>query len=105
MKKKLKDFERKVAEEYRDSPMVSQTVIIPFQDWAEKKANLSYPRGVIYPFREYDFEGHKLFSFNNVEEFCRLRYGERCLAKLVDGKWFDPFPILEWDNHCLANTR
>ena len=92
MKKKLKDFERKVAEEYRDSPMVSQTVIIPFQDWAEKKENLAYPRGVIYPFREYDFEGHKLYSFNKVEEFCRLCYGDKCIKKIEDGKWIDPLP-------------
>ena len=93
MKKKLKDFEAKVANEYRYSPMVSQTVIIPFQDWAEKKENLSYPRGVIYPFREYDFEGHKLFSFNKVEEFCRLCYGEKCLKRIKNGEWIDPLPI------------
>ncbi len=92
MKKKLKEFERKTAEQYKDSPTVSQTVIIPFQDWAEKKENLAYPREVIYPFREYDFDGHKLFSFNNVEEFCRLCYGEKCLKKKVDGVWVDPLP-------------
>ena len=93
MKKKLKDFERKVAEEYKDSPMVSQTVIIPFQDWAEKKENLAYPREVIYPFREYDFSGHKLYSFNNVEEFCRLCYGEKSLKKKVNGEWVNPLPM------------
>ena len=92
-KKKLKDFERKVAEEYKDSPMVSQTVIIPFQDWAEKKENLAYPREVIYPFKEYDFAGHKLYSFNNVEEFCRLCYGEKALKKQVNGEWVDPLPM------------
>ena len=93
LKKKIKDFERKVALEYKDSPNVSQTVIIPFQDWAEKKEYISYPREIIYPFKEYDFEGHKLYSFQNVEEFCRMAYGEKCLRKLVDGKWVDPLPL------------
>ena len=73
--------------------MVSQTIIIPFQDWAEKKENLAYQREVIYPFREYDFCGHKLYSFNNVEEFCRLCYGEKALKKYIDGKWVDPLPM------------
>lgn len=93
LKKKIKDFEREVANKYKDSPMVSQTIIIPFQDWAEKKENLAYQREVIYPFREYDFCGHKLYSFNNVEEFCRLCYGEKALKKYIDGKWVDPLPM------------
>lgn len=93
MKKKLKEFERNVAEKYKDSPVVSQTVIIPFQNWESIVDKLSFPRDVIYPFREYDFEGHKLYSFNNVEEFCRLRYSEKSLAKYVDGKWVDNFPM------------
>ena len=92
-KRHLKKFERKVAERYKMSPMVSQTVIIPFQDWGEEKDQLSYPYEVIYPFREYDFEGHKLFSFNNVEEFCRLCYGQKSLKYLEDGVWKDPLPM------------
>lgn len=92
LKKKIKDFENKVAIHYKDSPMVSQTVIIPFQDWAEKKENLAYPREVIYPFREYDFCGHQIYSFNNLEEFCRLCYGEKSLKIKKEDKWIDPLP-------------
>ena len=93
MKKKLKEFERKVAEQYKDSPNISQTVIIPFQDWGEEKDRLSYPREVIYPFREYDVAGHKLYSFNNVEEFSRLCYGQKSLRYWKDDKWNEPYPI------------
>lgn len=92
MKKKLKEYERKIAEEYKDSPYVSQTVIIPFQDWAEQKENLAYPREVIFPFKEYDFLGHKIYSFHKLEEYCRLTYGDKCLKKFIDGKWIDPLP-------------
>ena len=92
LKKQLKKYENKIANEYKDSPMVSQTVIIPFQDWAEKKENLAYPRDVIFPFREYDFCGHKIFSFNDVEKFCRLCYGDQCIKQFMDNRWIDPLP-------------
>ena len=73
----LYNYEKAVANKYRDSEFVSQTVIIPFQDHPKKMVHsLAFPREVIYPFKEYDFRGHKLYSFNNVEEFCILRYGE-----------------------------
>ena len=76
-KNQLFDFEKKVASKYNDSDYVSQTVIIPFQDHPKKMVHeLSFPRDVIYPFKEYDFRGHKLYSFNNIERFSILRYGE-----------------------------
>ena len=69
-----------MAEKYKDSNYVSQTILIPFQDTPRKMVkHLSWPKEVIYPFREYDFRGHKLFSVNNLEEFVRLRYGEEAL--------------------------
>jgi len=77
MKKSLKKYENKIANKYKDSDSVSQTVIIPFQELPLKVVKtLSFPKEVIYPFKEYDFNGVKLFSFNNVKEFARLRYGK-----------------------------
>ena len=92
MKRKLKALEKETAEKYRDSNRVSQTVIIPFQDWGEDKDKISFPRDVIYPFREYDMRGTKLYSFNNIKEFCRLCYGEKSLRKFDGEKWYDPYP-------------
>ena len=86
MKKSLKKYERKVVEKYKDSDYVSQTVIIPFQELPKKYVHeLAFPREVIYPFKEYLFNGVPLYSFNNVEEFVRLRYGDEAL-KLWDGE-------------------
>ena len=93
LKARIKAFEKETAEKYKDSPTVSQTVIIPFQDWAEKKENLAYPREVIYPFKEYDFYGHKIYSFNDLEGFCKLCYGEKALKKFDGEKWIDPYPL------------
>lgn len=92
-KKLLKRYERKIATIYKHSPMVSQTVIIPFQDWGEEKEHLSFPREVIYPFKEYAFEGHQLYSFNNVKEFCRLCYGDRSLRYWANNQWNEPLPV------------
>ena len=82
MKQKLYKFEEKVATKYKNSDYVSQTVIIPFQDHPRKMVHsLAFPRRVIYPFKEYIFKGHKIYSFNDIEEFSRLRYGESALKK------------------------
>ena len=99
MKRKLKAFEKETAEKYRDSKRVSQTVIIPFQDWTDDKDKISYPRDVIYPFKEYEMRGVKLYSFNDIREFCKLCYGERSLRKFDGEKWFDPYPEKKRHSH------
>lgn len=91
-KKRLKEYERQIAEQYKDSKMVSQTVIIPWQDTPKIINKNAFPREVIYPFKEWEFAGHKLYSFNDPEEFVRLRYGQKSLKYLKDGVWMDPMP-------------
>ena len=85
MKRRAKKSENKLATKYKEAPYVCQSVIIPFQ---LGRVNL-YPRDIIYPFKEYDFNGVKLFSFNNVKEFCRLRYGEKSLKHEENGVMID----------------
>lgn len=94
MRKSLRKYENGVATKYINSDYVSQTVIIPFQEYPRKIVHsLSFPKEVIYPFKEYDFDGKKIYSFNNIEEFCRLRYGESALKKLNEnGEYIDPYP-------------
>ena len=93
IRKSLRKYERKIAEEYKDSDYVSQTVIIPFQETPKKFVeHLAFPRNVIYPFKEYDYFGKKIYSFNDIKEFCRLRYGEKALKKFDEnGDAIDPF--------------
>ena len=91
LKHKIKEEEKVLAELYKDAPYVCQSPIIPFQT---PKINL-YPREVIYPFKEYLFNGHKLYSFNDVETFCRMRYGEKSLKQLVDNHYVDNLPEKE----------
>ncbi len=93
IRKKLRKYEHDVAVKYKDSPYVSQTVIIPFQEHPKKFVeHLSFPKEVIYPFKEYDFFGKKIYSFNDLREFCRLRYGEKAIKIIdTDGDVRDPF--------------
>ena len=94
LRHKLLAYEKNVAMKYKDSDYVSQTVIIPFQDHPKKMVHsLAFPREVIYPFKEYDFRGHKLYSFNNVEEFCILRYGQSARMMFDDsGNPIEKYP-------------
>ena len=88
LKKKIKNDERKIAESYKNSNFVCQSAVIPFQ-----KASINlYPREMIYPFREYMFNGHPFYSFNDVVGFCLTRYGEGCLKHFDGEKYVDYFP-------------
>ena len=88
MKRRMKAREAKLASLYKDEKYVCQSVILPFQI---ARVNL-YPREVIYPFKEYTFSGVKLYSFNNIEEFCRIRFGNKSLKVEKEGKMVDLLP-------------
>ncbi len=88
LKAKMKEDEKKYAILYKDAPYVCQTALLPFP---LQKKNL-FPREMLCPFKEYDFAGHKLYSFNDVEGFCRIFFGEHSLKKYDGEKWIDPFP-------------
>ena len=94
LRRDLYNFENKIANQYKNSGVVSQTVIIPFQDHPKKMvANLAFPKSVIYPFKEYDFRGHNIYSFNNLEEFVILRYGESARkVRNAAGEYIENYP-------------
>lgn len=92
LKTKIKKFENDFYEKYKDSNIVSQTPILPFQNFKKKDNQIAFPRDVIYPFKEYTFCNHKFYSFNNVKEFCRIFFGENCFVKEIDGVLIDPYP-------------
>ena len=88
LKRRMKNREEKLAKLYKDEEYVCQSAILPFQI---AKVNL-YPKDIIYPFKEYDFNGAKLYSFNNIEEFSRIRFGEKSLKVEKDGVMVDLLP-------------
>ena len=88
LKKRMKNREAKLANLYKDEKYVCQSAILPFQI---AKVNL-YPKDIIYPFKEYEFRGTKFYSFNNIEEFCRIRFGQKSLKVEKDGVMADLLP-------------
>jgi len=89
LKAKIKEEEKKYASLYKNAPYVCQTFVLPFPN---PKQNL-LPKEVVYPFKEYDFNGHKLYSFNDIEGFLKIFFGECCLKKFANDKWYDPYPL------------
>ena len=88
LKRRMKNREAKLANLYKDEKYVCQSVILPFQI-----ANVNlYPKDIIYPFKEYDFNGTKFYSFNNIEQFCRIRFGQKSLKVEKDGVLVDLLP-------------
>ena len=88
LKAKMKEEEKKYALEFKGSDYVTQTFILPFPS---PKHNF-FPKEIIYPFKEYDFNGHKLFSFNNLEAFITLFFGKKSLKRFDGEKYVDDFP-------------
>ena len=94
MRNKLLTFEKNVAEKYKNSPYVSQSVIIPFQEHPLRMVHaLAFPREIIYPFKEYNFRGHKLFSFNDIDAFSLMRYGPKAMKEYdKNGQLIENYP-------------
>ena len=92
LKNQIKQFENDFYTKYKDSKIISQTPILPFQNFKKKDNQISFPKEIIYPFKEYDFCGHKFYSFNNVRAFCEIFFGKNCFTKIVDGEIVDPYP-------------
>ena len=88
LKAKMKADEKKYAEMFKDAPYVCQTPLLPFPP---QKGNL-LPREMVYPFKEYNFNGYKLYSFNDIENFLKFHYGEKALRRFDGEKWVDNFP-------------
>lgn len=91
-KKILKKFERKVHKKYENSGYVSQSIIIAWQALDKDKTKILYPKDIIYPFKEMEFEGEMYPVFNDVEAFLKRNYGENGLKKFKDGRWVEDYP-------------
>ena len=47
----------------------------------------------VYPFKLYDFEGRKYYSYNNIEKILKEWYGPNCLKKWNGKEWVETLPI------------
>ncbi|MGM9873725.1 MAG: LicD family protein [Bacilli bacterium] len=110
LKEKIKKFEEEFYIKYKNSDFISQTPILPFQNFKKKDNQISFPKEVIYPFKEYEFCHHKFYSFNDVHRFCEIFYGKDCFVKEINNEMVDPFPLKKRkSNHirkyCLTREK
>ena len=47
----------------------------------------------ILPFKKYEFEGRKFYSYNNIEKILKEWYGPNCLKRWDGKKWVETLPI------------
>ena len=89
----LKKIILKKAERYgkknKKSTMTSQTIAIPWEKFFKEPKFLKED---VYPFKEYEFEGRKFYSYNNIEKVMKEWYGPNCLKKWDGKKWVETLP-------------
>ena len=73
-----------------DSKLSGQTISYP---WTKLNHDPVFLNKDIYPFKLYDFEGRKFYSFNNIEKVLKEWYSPNCLKKWDGKKWVETLPV------------
>lgn len=90
----LKQLVEWIAEHYskknKNSKLTSQTIAIPWEKFLHEPVFLKKD---VYPFKLYEFEGRKFYSYNNIEKVLKQWYGNNCLKKWNGKEWEETLPI------------
>lgn len=90
LKKFVVWFSNKYSRRYEDSKLMSQPISVPWEKFLNEPVFLKED---ILPFKLYDFEGRKYYSYNNIEKILKEWYGPNCLKKWDGKKWVETLPI------------
>ena len=90
LKKLVLKIARKYGDKNKNSKYTSQTIAIPWEKFLKEPVFLKKD---VYPFKKYDFEGRKFYSYNNIETVLKQWYGDNCLKKWDGKKWVETFPV------------
>lgn len=92
LKKIVMFIEKKYNNMSKGSKFVSQPITIPWEKFMREPVFLKED---VFPVREYDFEGRKYFSYNNIEKILKEWYGDNCLKKWNSSKkrWEETLPV------------
>ena len=89
----LKKFVRKHALRYstknKNSSRIGNIITEP---WVPFLKGRHFDKKDVLPFRLYDFEGRKFYSYNNIEKISKENYGPNCLKKWDGEKWIETLP-------------
>lgn len=83
-------FSKKCMKWHQNSKLVSQPVSVPWEKFLHEPVFLKKD---VYPVKEYDFEGRKFYSYNNIEKIMKEWYGHNCLKKWNGKYWEETLPV------------
>lgn len=63
------------------------------EPWVPFLKGRHFDKKDVLPFKLYDFEGRKFYSYNNIEKISKENYGPNCLKKWDGSKWIETLPI------------
>ena len=90
LKKFVVWFSNRYSRKYENSKLMSQPISVPWEKFMHEPVFLKED---ILPFKLYDFEGRKYYSYNNIEKILKEWYGPNCLKKWDGKKWIETLPI------------
>ena len=90
LKKFVVWFSNKYSRRYETSKLMSQPISVPWEKFLHEPVFLKED---ILPFKLYEFEGRKFYSYNNIEKILKEWYGPNCLKKWDGKKWVETLPI------------
>ena len=89
----LKKFVRwhalRYANKHKNSSRIGNIITEP---WVPFLKGRSFLKEDVLPFKLYDFEGRKYYSYNNIPKISVENYGPNCLKKWDGEKYVDPYP-------------
>lgn len=89
LKKFVRNHAKKYSLKYKDSNRIGNIITEPWMKFLKGRA---FDKIDVFPFKLYDFEGRKFYSYNNIEKISVENYGPNCLKKWDGEKWINPYP-------------
>lgn len=74
----------------KNSDLISQSILIP---WEKFRKEPVFKESDVYPVREYDFEGRKYYSYNNIPNIASKWWGERSYRHDMSKEWVETLPL------------
>ena len=83
-------FSKQCMKWHKNSKLVSQPVSVPWEKFLREPV---FFKEDVYPVKEYEFEGRKFYSYNNIETVMKQWYGQNCLKKWNGKEWEETLPV------------
>ena len=82
-------FAKNYSKHHQNSKLISQPISVPWEKFLHEPVFLKKD---VLPFKLYEFEGRKYYSYNNIEKILKQWYGNNCLKKWNGLNWEEPYP-------------